>query len=357
MPWYSPEVSSRSARYSGMGAAAGPAYFAPPAKGSIPARAQAPTFSVLIPCYQAADTVGSAVASVLSQTSAPHEVIVCDDGSRDALHEALAPYLDQIVVLHQENRGVAAARNLGLANASGEFVAVCDADDIYLPTMLEELSALATARSDLDILCSDALLEVDGEVLGPGRPDPATFITDDQRLGIIRENFVPGRSAFRRGLLLKAGGYDESLNCAEDWDCWIRLILAGATAGMVHLPLAQTRIRSDSLTASRSRVLHGQESVLTKVLARTDLSEAERDAARSHLDEVQRALQVALAQDLIRDGAIPEARRLCVHIVLDRRQGLRTRLKAVTAAAAPRWARRRAHRERRADHRVEHLAS
>ena len=142
-----------------MGAAAGPPYFAPPAKGPITERLHAPSFSVLIPCYQAADTVGSAVASVLSQTSAPHEVIVCDDGSSDALAEALEPYLDHIVVLHQENRGVAAARNLGLARASGEFVAVCDADDIYLPTMLEELSALATARGDLEILCSDALLE------------------------------------------------------------------------------------------------------------------------------------------------------------------------------------------------------
>ena len=234
---------------------------------------------------------------------------------------------------------------------------MCDADDIYLPPLLEELSALATARGDLDILCSDALLEVDGEVLGPGRPDPATFITDDQRVGIIRQNFVPGRSAFRRDLLLEAGGYDETLSCAEDWDCWIRLILAGATAGMVHRPLAQTRIRSDSLTASRSRVLGGQESVLRKVLSRTDLSAAEREAARSHLDVVQRALQVALAQDLIRDGAISDARHLCLNIVRDRRQGLRTRMKAVTAAAAPRWAHRRARRERRTDHRVENLES
>ena len=54
-------------------------------------RAAAPTFSVLIPCYQAADTVGSAVASVLAQTSPPHEVIVCNDGSTDSLAEALAP--------------------------------------------------------------------------------------------------------------------------------------------------------------------------------------------------------------------------------------------------------------------------
>ena len=340
-----------------MGAQEGPQYFAPSPVGGVSERREVPTFSILIPCYQAADTVGRAVDSVLTQTTAPHEVIVCDDGSTDDLQRALAPYAENIVVLHQANRGVAAARNLGLNYASGEFVAVCDADDVYLPTILAELSALAMTRTDLDILCCDAFIEVDGEILGPGRPDPATFIIDDQRVGILQRDFVPGRSAFRRDLLLNVGGYDESLECAEDWDCWIRLILGGAIAGMVHMPLARTRLRSDSLTASRVRVLSGQAAVLRKSLARSDLSKAEREAAMLHFDIIERALHVAKAQDAIRDAAPAEVRRQCLAIAGDPEQPFRTRMKAVSAAVAPRWARRRARRETREDHRILHLES
>ncbi len=72
---------------------------------------------------------------------------------------------------------------------------MCDADDVYLPTLLEEVTALAMVRSDLDILCTDLLIELNGRVLGRARPDPATFITHDQRVGILHRNFIPRISA------------------------------------------------------------------------------------------------------------------------------------------------------------------
>ena len=264
--------------------------------------------------------------------------------------------MDRIILLNQENRGVAAARNLGLRNATGEFVIVCDADDFYFPTLLAELTSLATVRSDLDILCTDFLVEFEGRVLGPGRPDPATFVTNNQRLGILRQNFVPGCSAFRRELFLEAGGYDESLQCAEDWDCWIRLILKGAAAGLVYLPLAQVRIRPDSLTSSLSRVLGGQDAVLQKTLARRDLAEEERKEAELHLAAVRRSLDLARARDAILEGTPPEVRQRCLDIARNPDHELGSRVKAVTAALAPRWARRLARREAQTDHRVEHLA-
>jgi glycosyltransferase involved in cell wall biosynthesis len=338
-----------------MGVPDGPPYYAPAAQGRARDRGGPPTFSVIVPCYQAADTVGAAVASVLAQSSPAHEVIVCDDGSTDALEEALAPYMDRISVLHQTNRGVAAARNLGLHNATSEFVVVCDADDAYLATLLEELQALAMVRSDLDILCTDFFLEVDGTVLGQGRPDPATFVSDNQRLGIIRHNFVPGCSAFRRELFLHAGGYDESLACAEDWDCWVRLILGGATAGLVHRALARVRIRPDSLTSSLTRLLSGQEAVLQKVLTRRDLSQAERDAAQLHLVAVSRSLELEWAKDAIREGDVEQVRRRSLDIARNPDHDFRSRLKAATAAVAPRWVHHRARGRVRADHRIDHL--
>jgi len=332
-PNYSPRASWHTHR---VGEPDTANYVVPPVSGVPRAgRLAPPTFSVLIPCYQAADTVGEAVASVLSQTVPPNEVIVCDDGSTDDLEKALAPYRDRIVVLRQENRGVAAARNLGLRHATGEFVSVCDADDVYLPSLLAELSRLVTARPDLDILCCDAFLETDGRDLGRGRTDPATFVTSDQRLGILRDNFVPGRSAFRRQLLVDAGGYDESLSCAEDWDSWIRLILGGARAGMVDLPLARTRLRPGSLTSSRTRLLEGGTATLAKALARPDLTESERAVASGQLALLCHALELAEARQALTSGR-PDGRRRCWRIAISPSYPARTRMKALLSVIVPR---------------------
>ena len=302
-------------------------------------RREPPTFSVVIPCFQGASTIGDAVASVLGQTYAPAGVIVCDDGSTDDLEGALAPHAHAVTLLRQEHRGVSAARNLGLRHATGEFVATCDADDLYLPDLLETFAALAVTRPDLDILCCDAQLELDEQPLGRGRPDPGTFVVDDQRIGILRENFVPGRSAFRRRRLLDAGGYDEALECAEDWDVWMRLILGGSRAGYVDAALARTRMHAGSLSASPRRLWSAQMVVLEKALGRDDLVEPERTVARSHLGELQRAIRLADLRDAVAEGR-PGLRRDAIWLAVAPGFSAPTRLKATLAAISPRTARR-----------------
>jgi glycosyltransferase involved in cell wall biosynthesis len=121
---------------------------APPPAGPV-ARAAPPTFSVAIAAYQAADVVGEAIESALAQTVPPHEVVVCDDGSTDDLDRALEPYRDRIVLLRQRNRGEAAAKNAAARAASGDFVAILDADDVYLPERLEALGRLAAELEEV----------------------------------------------------------------------------------------------------------------------------------------------------------------------------------------------------------------
>jgi glycosyltransferase involved in cell wall biosynthesis len=326
----------------------------PPNPFAAPTRREPTTFSVVVPCFQGASTISDAVASILNQTYPPTEVIVCDDGSTDDLEGALAPHLQAITLLRQSHRGVAAARNLGLRHATGEFVATCDADDLYLPPLLEELAALAAVRPDLDILCCDAELELDGQPLGRGRPDPETFVVDDQRIGILRENFVPGRSAFRRRRLLDAGGYDEALECAEDWDAWMRLILGGSRAGYVDAALARTRMRAGSLSASPRRLWSAQVVVLQKALHREDLVEEERAVARSHLDAVRQAIRLAELRDALAEGR-PGLRRDAIRLAVSPGFSTTTRLKATVAAVSPRTARRFL-RPEHGDHRVARLA-
>src|SRR5690348_13396065 len=105
-----------------------------------------PRVSVVIPSYNSAQYVGAAIESVLVQTVPDVEILVVDDGSKDATREVVARYGDRARYLYQENAGVAVARNHGIRESSGEWIGFLDADDTWLPQKLErQLAALAAA--------------------------------------------------------------------------------------------------------------------------------------------------------------------------------------------------------------------
>lgn len=311
---------------------------APPPEGEI-GIGDLPTFSVIIAAYQAAHLVGDAVSSALAQTRPAHEVIVCDDGSTDDIEGALEPYRDRIILIRQENRGEAAAKNAATRAASGDFVAVLDADDMYLPERLEAIAELAAARPDLDILTTDAYLELDGEVLRRCYTAAFRFVSDDQRRGILEDNFILGQVAVRRERLLEVGGFDESIFWATDWDCWLRLILDGSSAGLVAEPLARYRVQTGSLSSQRARMFAGRVATLEKALARPDLTPHERWTAASSLARYRRMLTLAEAREAL-EARSPHARRRALAVALSRGFGARTRVKALASAAAPATARR-----------------
>src|SRR5215207_2660112 len=210
-------------------------FIAPPPEHPLAAQ-RPPSFSIVIPAYQAAAFVADAVESALSQTLPPREVIVCDDGSTDDLTGALAPYASRIVLVRKENGGLASARNAGVAIASGDFVAFLDADNKYLSEFLEAVSELVLARPDLEIVTTDAYLELDGRIYGRYYRGKARFVAGDQRRGIIHQHFIFGNCAIRRDALFAVGGYDEAV-VAEDTDLFTRMILAGSRVGLVDEPL------------------------------------------------------------------------------------------------------------------------
>jgi Glycosyl transferase family 2 len=294
-----------------------------------------PGFSVLIAAYQAARVIGEAIESALGQTMAPHEIIVCDDGSTDDLDAALAPYRDRITLVRQPNRGEAAAKNAAARVASAEFIAILDADDVYLPERIQALGQLAAARPDLDILTTDAFLEVGGRRLRRCYGDAFPFVVDDQRTGILERNFIFGLAAVRRRRLLEAGGFDESLRTTTDWECWIRLILDGARAGLVNEPLARYRLRPESLSASRVGLLRGRVATLNKAAAHPGLRPEDHRTVGRSLASQRRQLKLLEAQAAL-VGRQSDARRRALEIARDAGYGLPTRYKASVAALAPR---------------------
>jgi glycosyltransferase involved in cell wall biosynthesis len=304
-----------------------------------------PSFSVIVAAYQVADVIAEALVSIRRQTVQPLEVIVCDDGSTDDLERALEPHRDQITLLRKANGGEASAKNAAAAAASGDFVAILDADDVYLPHRLAALSVFAQARPDLDILTTDAHLVVDGRPVRRNYDRRWQFEIADQRRAILQRNFIFGHAAVRRELLLEHGGFDESILWTTDWELWLRLILAGALAGCVDRPLSLYRLRESSLTAQRRELLLGKLATLEKARTNADLRAAERPVLEESLAAYRQELALMDLRDSLAAGR-RDARSDARDLLRARGLGLRSRLGLVAMAAAPgvcgRFLRRRA---------------
>jgi GT2 family glycosyltransferase len=321
--------------------------FLAPGPPASQGRGKTPTFSAIIAAYQAAEFIADAIESLLAQTLTPTEIIVCDDGSTDALDAALAPYGDRIRLLRKENGGEASAKNAAARAATGEFVAILDSDDVYYPERLAALAELSVQRPDLDILTTDCFLVADGRVVRNCYDTGYRFELGDQRQGILERNFVgPGLMAVRRRALFAVGAFDEGFRHATDWDCWIRMIFAGSRVGLVDEPLAEHRVRATSLASDRARQLTAYVAVLEKAAARPDLSAKERVVLDRSLGTQRRRLAFRQAEDALIDRR-PEARRLAFEIALDNAFPRRTRLRAALAAALPGVVGRRLARGRR----------
>jgi hypothetical protein len=297
-----------------------------------------PRFSVLVPLYNGAATVADAVGSALAQTTPPAEVIVCDDGSTDSPEETLRGFGNRITLLRQPNRGAPVAQNLAMSAATGDFVAVLDADDVWEPARLERLCALAVARSDLDILGTDLLFERAGRVVGRFGESNA-FPRVNQDLAILWSCFL-SNPALRRERVEALGGFDPWLPVAYDWDILLRLILDGSRAGLVEEPLARYRLHDSGLTGARARSLRYRAICLEKIARSDRLTPAQREVLRRSLAMHRlRAVQAETAGQS--GGASPRSRRRLLRCALAAGVPLAMRWRAAAVAVTPRaWQRR-----------------
>jgi Glycosyl transferase family 2 len=307
-------------------------FLAPPVRGAQPG--PTPTFSVVVAAYQVADVIGEALESLRAQTLPPLEVIVCDDGSTDELEGALAPWGNEIVLIRKENGGEASAKNAAAARARGDFIAILDADDVYLPGRLAALAELAQARPDLDILTTDAYLVANGVTVRNNYDDTWRFEVEDQRRAILQRNFVFGHAAVRRTRFVEHGGFDESIRWTTDWDLWLRMIVSGSAAGCVDEPLALYRLRETSLTAQRRDLLLGKLATLEKARANPELREDDLPVLARALASYRRDLALLDLRTAVAAGT-PDARRRALEVARGSGYGLRRRLEAAVMAALP----------------------
>jgi glycosyltransferase involved in cell wall biosynthesis len=313
-----------------------PRVIAPTPRAPIEPLSEPPRFSIVIPAYQAAETIGHAVDSALTQVHPAHEVIVVDDGSTDDIQGALRRFAGRITMIRKENGGAASARNAGAAAASGEFIATLDADDAFHPRRLEALAELACARPDLDLITTDTRFVVAGEPVGTFEAyNP--FAVGDQRTAILRSCFVGGWPAVRLSRLREIGGFDEGLRIGHDWDCWLRLILDGSQAGLVTAPYYDYVLHAGALTSSRVSSLWDRVRLLEKAATNAALLPSERPLLVRSI----RAHRIRAAETEVR-AALFDTRsgsRLG-RLALRRGIGTRTTMLAALGLIAPPLARR-----------------
>jgi len=308
---------------------------APISRTDFEVRTDAPSFSVVVAARNAEATIGEAIESALGQTSPPLEVIVCDDGSTDGTAGVVERYTPRVRLVRQPPLGVSAARNAATRAAAGEFVVVLDSDDVYEPERLEALGHAARLRPDLDLITTDAYIELAGRVVGTWSGLHHAFPVDDQRHEILRRCFLFPHVAVRRETLLAGGGFDEHLPLAVDWDCWIRLILAGSLAGCVDAPLARYCITPGSLMSDSLRHIRGRVAVFEKLAGRRDLDGTVRELVAERLEQLRRDAQLVETEQALFDGDRTTFRSGSRAIARSTRFPLRTRVKALAASVAP----------------------
>jgi glycosyltransferase involved in cell wall biosynthesis len=312
-------------------------FVAPAPQGDVSTR-PVPTFSVVIAAYNAAHLVGEAVQSALDQTLPPHEIVVCDDESTDDIAGALRPFRERVTLMRIPHGGEGAAKNAAVERASGEFVAILDADDVYLPGRLEALGELAAARPDLDVLTTNAFLELEGEAIGTYYPIVSSFPAADQVTGIIEDSSsIFGAAGVRRERLVAVGGFAADMRTAADWELWLRLALGGSRFGLVDEPLARYRLQPAGLTADKATEWRGCVDALDRVSAGISPTAAEREALERSLRKHREWALLAEAERALR-GRSADARARARAVAFGDDFGLGTRAKALFSLAAPRTA-------------------
>ena len=234
-----------------------------------------PLISVIVPCYRQAGYLPLAVASLREQTYQHWECIIINDGSPDDTREVAAALMradSRIRCVEQENRGLPAARNRGLAESRGDFVQFLDADDLLLPNKFElQLEAAATANRSCVVISdywfmNESGMRYENAMSTPefrfDAPVDDIALRWEVELSIAVCAFLFDARLFRDHDIR----FDETLPNHEDWDCWMRIFRLHPTVSRVREKLAVYRVHSESMARDDDRMWAGFQQAIESQL-------------------------------------------------------------------------------------------
>ncbi len=228
-----------------------------------------PTVDVIIPAYNAARFLPMALDSVLAQTFTDWRILLVDDGSQDNTPELVAPYQqrlgEKLKYIRQANAGLPAARNTAIRHAEAEFLALLDADDVWLPQRLERTVQRFQADERIGLVYSFvARIDPEGRLLdsftrrnphGEGHVAPYLY---------MRMLDLPCPTVtFRRRCVEAVGNFDERLRATEDRDLWVRIAQEYEVALIPEIT-AYYRVSPQAMTTDPNRMLQAQLQFLEK---------------------------------------------------------------------------------------------
>ena len=208
-----------------------------------------PTFSVVIPVFNSASTVKTAIDSIINQTYPVNEIIVVNNNSTDNLSEILQPLASKVILRNCEKQGVSSARNFGVEIATSDYIAFLDADDYWFPEKLEmQTATMRASQSDLSLIGCYADFLISGKRIGRSLKSKSdtTALADFKRFGnlpCITSSWIVSRREY-----LALGGMDPNVSTAEDFEFVCRAVANGFEFRIVRQALVGYSISSGSVT-------------------------------------------------------------------------------------------------------------
>jgi glycosyltransferase involved in cell wall biosynthesis len=251
--------------------------------------------SVVIPVFNARETISPAIESALEQTYPPLEVIVVDDGSTDGTGELVTTrYGDGIRYLRQSNKGVSVARNYGVTEARGSWLAFLDSDDVWLANKLEVQVKTIRERPECDVvLCEVDFVDVNDQVVRTSCRNADCSSRKNYLNSIIKNPMLlPSTMVVRKDKFFEYGMFDESLITAEDLDSHLRLAV-NCDIFVVEKPLVRYLKSERGLSALKrtygdyvyviERFVAGHAGSLTRKAAKGALVQAHLSAQKGYV--------------------------------------------------------------------------
>ena len=178
--------------------------------------------SVIIPTYNRKKTLARAIQSVINQSLSPFEILIIDDGSNDGTEEWVKENFQNIKYIYQNNRGVSSARNIGIENANGDWVAFLDSDDEWLPNKLHEQLKAIESNPEVKFFHTNEIWIRNGiRVNQMKKHKKYGGYIFEKCLDMCRVS--PSSVLIQKEVFDNIGVFDESLRVCEDYDLWLRI--------------------------------------------------------------------------------------------------------------------------------------
>ncbi|HTN74933.1 MAG TPA: glycosyltransferase family A protein [Pirellulaceae bacterium] len=276
-----------------------------------------PTITALIPCYNRQATIARAIESVLAQTIPVTEILVIDDGSRDDSAAVAAAFGQPVRVIRTLNNGAAVARNNGLSEAQGEWIAFLDSDDYWHPHKLELQLAAAERYPDANLIFCDTRSLQAEQVLMPSRfalgglhgqevASHGKFAKYDRRLFtamLTASRVITSAVMVRRDI--PDLNFPAHIWGSEDWALWLTLALRQTFASVDEV-LVDMQVAGDNLTRHIGRIMRNDVQVLEDLLNHPEVTPDEKSAVAQELTN----RRVAAVYHSLVQGEGAEVRRL-----------------------------------------------